>query len=873
MPITVQCQACGAGFAVKDELAGKRIRCVKCKEAIQLPSGYAGAPAVISSTEKSAKANPAQLAETSSSQPATVPAPTVRRARRLTVGGTQQEANQEAAVPTIRARATRSPRDVQADSIRHTAATLSAPPEDFQTLRRKVFASFTSPAIVPVPVAASYRLGIALTSLFMIMLPLIYLAMIFGVGWLAWYHAVNHISIVTAVPKSVSGRNSGHAAILALLLYLTPIIAGVVLILFMLKPLFSKPTTDSGRRTLKPGEEPLLFEFVDRICAAVGAPRPRRIDIDCNINASAGFGRGLLSMLGNDLVLTIGMPLVAGLTMRQFAGVLAHEFGHFSQGAGMRLSYLIRSVSLWFMRVVYERDSWDDRLEEWSKNMDLRIGWVLHLTRLCVWLSRKILWVLMMTGHLVSGYLLRQMEFDADRHEARLAGSRTFASTARQLAVLNVAHRGAISDLSNFYVEGRLGDNLPKLILLNADQLPEKIHAKIEQMILESKTGLLDTHPADAERLVSAAKEDTDGIFHLRLPAAHLFRRFDFLSRAVTWDFYKELFGKDLRKSDIHPVDDLMDRLKIQQSAWKALRRFFQDHVSWYRPLPAAHEAWKTASDIPATLQHLKHYRTKMLQFADSYGKAWKNYDDADTRLIEIGLAEALLQAGIRVRAKDFSVPLTSTTQVNEQRRSAELTQARAEKRLIPFEYAAADRLYTGLMLARHPELAPVLKKAGFLVAELDQLLELFQLVNERLGQLLTIRDAQIMLGKLLTHLSGHNDNQQLVTHIRQDMRELYEQIEHLRSCFEGLAYPFDHARADISVADFLLKELPDAENPVSLYEAADEIGHALPPLQARIIGRLCQIVECVETHYGLPMLEDPPEPDVDLKDEDDDND
>jgi hypothetical protein len=67
-------------------------------------------------------------------------------------------------------------------------------------------------------------------------------------------------------------------------------------------------------------------------------------------------------MFGNDLVLTIGMPLVAGMSLRQFAGVLAHEFGHFSQGAGMRLSFIIRSINLWFMRVVYERDDWDERL-------------------------------------------------------------------------------------------------------------------------------------------------------------------------------------------------------------------------------------------------------------------------------------------------------------------------------------------------------------------------------------------------------------------------------------------------------------------------------------------------------------------------------
>ena len=879
MAISVKCRACGAAFAVKNELAAKRIRCVACKEVITVPGVAADAAATTQASTaptKKSSSNPPAATATPLPKPVSQTAPMIRRARRIAPDELNEPvvaiATDDTAEPTTRARVVRGPQDMQAESVRHTAATLSAPPEDFETLRQKVFASFTSPAIQPVPVVASYRIGIALTSLLMIMLPLIYLAMIFAVGWLVYYHAANHSGMISSASQSTSGRNSGRAAIFALLAYLTPMIAGVVLILFMLKPLFSKPAKDSGRRTLKPEEDPLLFEFVDRICKAVGSPRPRRIDIDCNINASASFGRGLLSMVGNDLVLTIGMPLVAGLTMRQFAGVLAHEFGHFAQGAGMRLSYLIRSISLWFTRVVYERDAWDDRLAEWSHSIDIRIGWVLYLTRLCVWLTRKVLWVLMMAGHLISGYLLRQMEFDADRHEARLAGSRTFATTARQLAVLNVAYRGAINDLGGFYSEGRLGDNLPKLILLNADQLPEAVHTKIDVMILESKTGLLDTHPADTERMASAALENTEGIFQLRLPASHLFRRFDFLSRAVTWDYYKEIFGNELKKSDIHPVDELMERLKVQQAAWKALRRFFRDYVSWYRALPTPNEAWETATDIPTTLLHLKRHRAKMLNLAEGYGKAWKIYDDADTQLIEIGLAEALMQAGIRVRTKDFSVSLTSRSETSQEKEAAKIRQGRMEAKLVAFEEAVAARLYAGLKIARTKELAPALAKDGFLVAEIDQLLHMFQHVNERLGQLLMIRDAQITMGKLLSILSDHNDNVQLINHIKLSMQELYAHILNLRASFENLPYPFDHAQADISVADYLLKELPDRENPVGLYEAADAIGRALPPLQARVLGRLCQIAECVETQFDLPLLDDPPEPEVDLTDSEDDD-
>ena len=53
---------------------------------------------------------------------------------------------------------------------------------------------------------------------------------------------------------------------------------------------------------------------------------------------------------------------------------MAHEFGHFTQGFGMRISYLVRSISWWFTRVVYQRDQWDERLVEWCQDTDLRFS-------------------------------------------------------------------------------------------------------------------------------------------------------------------------------------------------------------------------------------------------------------------------------------------------------------------------------------------------------------------------------------------------------------------------------------------------------------------------------------------------------------------
>ena len=117
---------------------------------------------------------------------------------------------------------------------------------------------------------------------------------------------------------------------------------------------------------------------------------------------------------------------------------IAHEFGHFTQGFGMRLSYVIGAVNNWFARVVYERDAWDLWLASLSEDSeDWRIMLVAGTARIAVGFSRLLLKLLMYLGHGVSCFLQRQKEYDADSYEINLAGSETFEITMRKIAVLS----------------------------------------------------------------------------------------------------------------------------------------------------------------------------------------------------------------------------------------------------------------------------------------------------------------------------------------------------------------------------------------------------------------------------------------------------
>jgi Zn-dependent protease with chaperone function len=347
-----------------------------------------------------------------------------------------------------------------------------------------------------VKTALGYRLGVLLVTGAMLMLPLVYVALIGLVAYFVGWYAVHGLAIIKTT----------HSIWAVVFGYAGPLIAGGILFFFMIKPLFARSPKAGRSRTLEHGREPVLFAFVSRIARAVGAPAPRRIQVDCDANASASFGSGLSGLFGRDLTLTIGLPLVAELTAQQLAGVLAHELGHFAQGAAMRLSYVIRMINGWFVRVVYERDEWDETLVRWCEESG-RLALIFYLACLCVWITRGILWLFMVFGHAISCFLLRQMEFDADRYEARVAGSRAFAETMRRLQILNIASHGAYSVLAACWKEGKYPDNLPALIVHMAEQIPAKDRRRVEKEIMKLNTSLFDTHPSDRDRVASVQKE------------------------------------------------------------------------------------------------------------------------------------------------------------------------------------------------------------------------------------------------------------------------------------------------------------------------------------------------------------------------------
>lgn len=545
MSIVVTCHGCQARFQAKDEHAGKRARCPKCQTVmtVPMPPPQASSPPV--SSKPAAVVN---LVAAPAAQPdgagrtrptPTAPTPTAPAARQPVSQAKPAPARGDAPAP-MKVRASLEPE--------------AQPPVPLSPRQRasQILSAFQG-TIEPIELSSTYWLSAALVAAGMVVLPLVYVGLVGLVGYLIYYHATHDLFWL--------GLVRGRAALYTALAYAAPIVAGLILLLFMIKPLFSRSAYGDRGRSLTRTSDPFLFAFVERVCQAIGAPQPVRIDVDCQVNASASFRRGMFSMMSDDLVLTIGVPLVAGLTLDEFAGVLAHEFGHFTQRTGMRMTYLIRRINGWFARVVYERDVWDQRLIEITESLDIRIGVVFYLAYLFVWLTRCILWVLMMIGHALAGMLLRQMEYDADRHEIRLVGSKVFESSLHQISKLDVAHSAVFNGLPGAHHIGMLPDDLPQMTLAAFSRIPQKVETRLNESLERDGTGLFDTHPSPRDRNARARQEDVPGVFHFDAPATVLFSAFPALRRNVTLDLYRAAFGRHFRSTDMQPVETILARM------------------------------------------------------------------------------------------------------------------------------------------------------------------------------------------------------------------------------------------------------------------------------------------------------------------------
>jgi Zn-dependent protease with chaperone function len=673
----------------------------------------------------------------------------------------------------------------------------------------------------------------------MVLLPLIYLGMIAAVGWWLCDYATNGLDATS----SGTGRSSKGG----FWLYIVPLIVGAMVIVFMIKPLFSRRPKSVEPRRLKPEDEPELFEFIGQICDLVGAPRPKRVQVDLQVNASAGLTHGFWSLFSRNLTLTIGLPLAGGLSTRELGGVLAHEFGHFAQGAGMMTTYMVRVVSMWFARVVYERDRWDATLDAWAKDSDFRIMIVLQIARFFIWCVRRILWVLMMVGQLISSVLMRQMEFDADHYEIQSGGTEAFIATSRRMRILNVGSQVANSRMAQSYQSRRLVDNLPGFMTLEAELLTDETRKKIAEASAEEKTGWLDSHPSDKERIAAAERAAAAGVLTGEEPGTELFRDFAALSREVTMTYYRDVLELPVKDIALLPLDDMAKESHGSKRGGEAMDTFFHGALTARTLMFLAPE--DLALEAPGLIARNKAAR---LQTGDAEKERAKELAEALDREHVVRSVKALTSA--KIPLKDLAALKLDSTKLDYLTAESMAVAAKLDALEVatqPVLATCRERLASALsFLLSLPETDPALN------GEIRRFISILRCLQGIDPTLRGIRTHSIGLGAVLNAMEGSSDQQAVYAVASNAADALKPLVERVLAATKEVAYPFPHAGGIVTLAVYLTSDVNHSDAIIRDYLKSDAILDRVFQIYGRIMGRLA--VLALEAEAQMEPLEIP---------------
>jgi len=259
-------------------------------------------------------------------------------------------------------------------------------------------------------------------------------------------------------------------------------VGGGAAILWALVPRRDRFTVPGPR--LDEASSPRLFSLVHNIAARLNQEVPTETFLLHDVNAWVTHRGGVMGF-GSRRVMGIGLPLLQCLSIREFAAVVAHEFGHFSSG--------------------------DVRLGPWIYKTRAAIGRTLAGLRDSA-LQAPFKWYARQFLKLTHG-VSRQQEFLADRVAARAVGRLPLASALRRIAAISPAYRA--------YLDNEV------LPVMQAGFLPP-VASGFEQFLAENQVEAdarqaaraaeqagpaneFDTHPSLAERVAALESVATDG--------------------------------------------------------------------------------------------------------------------------------------------------------------------------------------------------------------------------------------------------------------------------------------------------------------------------------------------------------------------------
>lgn len=352
---------------------------------------------------------------------------------------------------------------------------------------------------------------------------------------------------------------------------------GVLVMVFLFKFLFKSHKTDLSHLVqVTRAQEPALFAVIDQVVGTVGTSLPKKVYLSAEVNAAVFYDSNFFSMfLPVRKNLQIGLGLVNSLTASELKGVLAHEFGHFSQRT-MKLGSYVYNVNQVIFNMLYENDSYDRMITRWAQVhsvMDAFVSIAVKIVHAIQWVLQK-MYVLVNLSYMS---LSREMEFHADDIAAAANGSEASQTSLLRIDLADFAYHSVMD-----YYNARIDKNLKSANVYLEQYEAIKLHAEDAGIPLRNgfpMVTLSDLNRFNKSKLVvknqwashPSIAERVQRLGHLAIPNGHYDHRpaNQLLANATAWQqrFTERLFSNADYSGDvgINALSAFVDDLRREQ--------------------------------------------------------------------------------------------------------------------------------------------------------------------------------------------------------------------------------------------------------------------------------------------------------------------
>jgi len=693
------------------------------------------------------------------------------------------------------------------------------------------------------PIPWNYKIILMGVNLGLTIMLLLYLAMIVAVGYGGYSLAIANL-------KSMLGSWAGN--ILGIFVFLITLSIITILLFFIIKPLLPHRFKKSQTLEINSFKEQLLFSFIQQICGLIRAPMPRRIEIDCKAGFLLRFNMGLSGYLGGELVLVLGMPLIAGLSLNQLAGLLGHEFRRFSEGNNMRLTYTARRINNLFAEASSSGDSIDEKFVRWNQKEELWLQMLAQIGLFLAMLSRKAMWLWLQGCQWISGYLLQQLEYDADRYEVQLVGSQQFAETRLRVNTLKQVTKQTLQNLPQDWKERHLANDLMLLILSNAESLSQANIQQLKQKLSKEEKPFFSTRPSDKSRIDFAAAYLYSSLMNSEIPAKELFTDFADLSRRITLHYYRTQMSLPVTEKNLLPVTTVVKHQTHLETSQTSIKKYLAGLFLNLLPLPLQARPDLRSQPIKERVGALLKRAAQIKKLLIKDKKCFKNFQDLDEKILDLIQADALLQADLIIESESFNLADGTPDTAKRALKKALTDKANLESQLAKLTGLIANRLELAFSLLEEPLILKHMPNAAESQREASLLLKIYPEFAACFPLLDHLRSSCAALAALSDNLKSNKENAFFLTVFNQKQAECKSHLATLYGCLEKIDYPIETGANKVSVAGFIMENDPEKIDEQAPLATAQSMVDNMLNLHTQLAGRMAVLAEAVEKIIDL---------------------